>query len=162
MSNPSNEKGEYSMYYIPEDDENHYLNVYVPSKDITYTLPEGKGFLFPDNFGITLDIVLPEEGTVIRDEPPTLVATSAEGALYKGVLIGLNTPEDVDYTITIPERDGTFVVTLPKDVWGSNPTFYQINYRGYTAEEMNLGGILTSDLIPLPEDDEPNNITATQ
>jgi len=162
MSEPSSANGEYAMYYIPEDDENHYLNVYVPSEDVTYTLPEGKAFLFPDDFGITLDITLPEEGTVIKDEPPTLVATSAKGALYKGVLFGLNTPVDVNYSITVPQRDGSFIVTVPKDVWESNPSFYQINYRGYFENELNLGDTLTSDLIPLPEKDEPNNIITTQ
>ncbi|MEQ2527826.1 Ig-like domain-containing protein [Bacillaceae bacterium CLA-AA-H227] len=156
MSNPTNENGEYSMYYIPEDDENHYLNVYLPSQHVTYTLPQGKGFLFPDDFGITLDIVLPKEGTIIRDEPPTLVATNAEGALYKGVLIGLNTTED--YTITVPDREGSFVLTVPKDVWETNPSFYQINYRGFSKEPLDLGDTLTSDFLPLPEKDEPDNI----
>ena len=160
MSNPSNENGEYAMYYIPADDENHYLNVYDPNKEVTYTLPEGKAFLFPDDIGIKLDIVLPKEGTIIRDEPPTLVATSTEGALYKGVLIGLNISEN--YSITVPERDGSFVVTLPKDVWAKNPTFYQINYRGFSEDEINLGDTLTSDLIPQPDENEPNNIIATQ
>ena len=162
MSEPSSANGEYAMYYIPEDDENHYLNVYIPSEDVTYTLPEGKAFLFPDDFGITLDITLPEEGTVIKDEPPTLVATSAKGALYKGVLFGLNTPVDVNYSVTVPQRDGSFIVTVPKDVWESNPSFYQINYSGYFENELNLGDTLTSDLIPLPEKDEPNNIITTQ
>lgn len=162
MSDPSNENGEYAMYYIPEDDENHYLNVYVPSKNITYTLPEGKAFLFPDDFGITLNIVLPEEGTIIKDEPPTLVATDAKGALYKGVLIGLNAPDNVNYSITVPQRDGTFVITLPKDLWEKNPSFYQINFRGYSEQEINLGDTLTSDFIPLPQENEPNQIIATQ
>ncbi|MEH7236435.1 Ig-like domain-containing protein [Bacillus sp. JJ1562] len=162
MSDPSNENGEYAMYYIPEDDENHYLNVYVPSENITYTLPEGKAFLFPDDFGIKLDIVLPEAGTIIKDEPPTLVATDAKGALYKGVLIGLNTPDNVTYSITVPQRDGSYVVTLPKNAWDGNPSFYQINYRGFSEHEINLGDTLPSDFIPLPEINEPNQISATQ
>jgi hypothetical protein len=162
MSEPSNENGEYAMYYIPEDDENHYLNVYLPSENTTYTLPDGKAFLFPDDFGIKLDIVLPDEGTIIKDEPPTLVATSAKGALYKGVLIGLNTPDNVNYSITVPERDGSFMVTLPRSVWENKPTFYEINFRGYSENEIDLGDKLTSDFIPIPESDEPNDIIATQ
>lgn len=162
MSEPSDKNGEYAMYYIPEDDENHYLNVYIPSENVTYTLPEGKAFLFPDDFGIKLDIVLPKEGTVIKDEPPTLVATGAKGALYKGVLIGINTGDAVDYTITVPKRDGSFVVTLPKEVWETNPTFYQINYRGYSENEINLGDPIPSDFLPLPEENEPNNIISKQ
>ncbi len=147
MSDPSNKNGEYAMYYIPEDDENHYLNVYVPSENITYTLPDGKAFLFPDDFGIKLDIVLPEEGTIIKDEPPTLVATDAKGALYKGVLIGLNTPDNVNYSITVPQRDGSFVVTIPKNTWENDPNFYEINYQGYSEHEINLGDTLTSHFL---------------
>ncbi|MEH7383762.1 Ig-like domain-containing protein [Bacillus sp. JJ1533] len=162
MSDPSNENGEYAMYYIPEDDENHYLNVYVPSENITYTLPEGKAFLFPDDFGIKLDIVLPKEGTIIKDEPPTLVATDAKGALYKGVLIGLNTPDDSTYSTTVPQRDGSFVVTLPKKAWEGNPSFYQINYRGFSESEINLGDTLPSDFLPLPQKNEPNQIVSTE
>lgn len=162
MSDPSNKNGEYAMYYIPEDDENHYLNVFIPSKGLTYTLPDDKAFLFPDDFGINLDIILPEEGTIIKDEPPTLVATGAKGALYKGVLIGLNTPDNVDYSITVPQRDGSFVVTLPKDEWEKNPTFFEINYRGYSEKEIKLGDKLTSDFIPLPKKEEPNNIPITK
>lgn len=162
MSDPSNEKGEYAMYYMPEDDENHYLNVYLPSKGVTYTLPQDKAFLFPEEFGIKLDIVLPAEGTIIKDEPPTLVATTTNGALYKGVLIGLNTPDIVKYSITVPQRDGSFIVTLPKEVWEKNPSFYEINYRGFSEEEIDLGDTLTSDFIPLPEKTEPNNINASK
>lgn len=158
MSEPSDENGTFAMFYIPEDDEAHYLNVYVPSTDTYYTLPDSKAFYFPDDFGIQLDITLPKEGTVIQDKPPTLVASNAEGALHKGVLIGLNA---TDYKITIPNRDGTFKVTLPKLEWEKNPTFYEINYRGYFKDLLESGDTLSSKQIPLPDDDEPNQIQAT-
>lgn len=159
MSDPSNTEGEFAMYYIPEDDENHYFYVHIPSKDLTYTLPEGKGFMFSDDYGVNIDIVLPKEGTVIDDKPPTLVATSAIGALYKGVLIGVHAK---DYTITIPQRDGTFKVTMAKAEWEKNPTFYQVNYRGFHVDELELGGELNGEAIPQPEADEPSNLPATK
>lgn len=162
MSDPSNAKGEFVMYYIPEDDENHYFYVHIPSKGLTYTLPEGKGFMFPDDYGVNMEITLPANGTVIDDTLENLRATTAKGALYKGVLIGLNAPEDIPYKITVPDRDGNFTVTLPKELADNLPTFYQINYRGFHDEELNLGDPLASDLIPKPEEDEPAAIEAKQ
>ena len=162
MSDPSNAKGEFVMYYIPEDDENHYFYVHIPSKGLTYTLPEGKGFMFPDDYGVNMEIRLPENGTVIDDTLENLKATTAKGALYKGVLIGLNVPKDVAYKITIPKRDGTFTVTLPKEMADTIPTFYQINYRGFHEEELKLGDTFTSDQVPKPEQDEPAAIEAKQ
>ncbi|WP_226036645.1 hypothetical protein [Aquibacillus saliphilus] len=158
MSDPSNEKGEFAMYYIPEDDENHYFYVY--HEGITYTLPPRKTFLFPDENGIELSIILPSEGTVIKDEPPTLVAQTAPGALFKGNLFGLNT--DADYLISIPKRDGTFTVTLPKTAWEKNPSFYQIMYRKFHEEAIQPGDILKSSIIPDPVVSEPDEIIPMQ
>ncbi|WP_075618746.1 carboxypeptidase-like regulatory domain-containing protein [Paenisporosarcina indica] len=159
-SSPSDKNGVFEMFYIPEDDESHYLNVYIPEKGLTYTLPDNKAFYFPDDDGIHLDIILPEKGTTIVDEPPTLVAESNDGgALHKGVLVGVNT--DVDYQITVPKSDGTFVVTLPKDAWEKKPDFYEINYNEYYESILTPGDVLTKDILRLPDADEPNNINIT-
>lgn len=68
MSNASNKNGEYFMYYLPEDEEDHYMVVIL--KDTIYTLPENKVFVFPDDIGINIDITLPKEGTIIMDKTP--------------------------------------------------------------------------------------------
>ena len=158
MSDPSTKTGEFAMYYVPEDDENHYF--YVHHKGTTYTLPPNKVYVFPDDISVNIDITLPAEGTIIEDKPPTLVTTTAPGALYKGTLIGLNVDESVKYTINIPNRDGTFVVTLPKTEWEKEPTFFQTSFRDFLLEAKKAGDLINSDFIPAPKENEPRDIKA--
>lgn len=160
MSEPSDKDGEFAMYYIPEDDENHYF--YVHHEGITYTLPPRKTFLFPDDYGVNIDITLPEKGTIIDDKPPTLVTTTAQGALYKGILMGIDVGDEVNYQMSIPDRDGKVILTLPKVEWEKNPTFYQTLYRGFQMEEMKGGDVLSSDMIPKPKSSEPSGIIAKE
>jgi hypothetical protein len=156
MSDPSNEKGAFAMYYIPEDDEDHYFYVHIPSKGISYTLPENKAFLFPDDIGVKIDIRLPESGTVIDDTLENLVATTEPGSLHRGVLIGVHTEEE--YKITIPERDGSFKLTISKSEWEKSPGFYEVNYQGFHEEKITIGDTLSSNLIPKPGKYDPTNI----
>jgi hypothetical protein len=156
MSDPSDENGVFAMFYIPEDDENHYFYVQIPSKGLSYTLPENRAFLFPDDTGVNINIRLPETGTVINDTLENLVATTESGSLYRGVLIGVHTNQD--YKITIPERDGSFKLTISKSEWEKNPRFYEINYQGFHEEEITSGDPLSSTEIPKPGKYDPSNI----
>jgi hypothetical protein len=156
MSNPSNKNGEYFMYYLPEDEEDHYMVVIL--NDTVYTLPANKVFVFPDDIGINIDITLPKDGTVIEDKPPTLVVTAAPGAYYKGTLIGVNVSKDVNYSISIPKRDGSFILTLPKSEWEKNPTFFETIYEGFLKEEKKPGDSIDSTFIPKVKEQEPNQI----
>ncbi|QGS69292.1 hypothetical protein CV093_16165 [Oceanobacillus sp. 143] len=129
VSHPSNEDGEYQMMYLPEDDEDHYLNVVY--EGVTYHLPDNRVFQFPEDISVQVDIQLPSEGEVITDEPPYLVSRTAPGALYTGIMIGLHVDGDVEYSVTIPNRDGTFTMKVPKLVWNGSPTFYQASFESF-------------------------------
>ncbi|MFC4411708.1 carboxypeptidase-like regulatory domain-containing protein [Chungangia koreensis] len=159
MSDPSNENGEYAMYYLPEDDENHYF--YVHYNGLKYTLPNNKAFLFPEDIGVDIQITLPKEGTIIQDSPPTLVAKTAPGAVYKGTLIGLDVDKDVEYSVTIPKKDGTFVVTLPKEEWEKSPTFFETDFSAFYEEDLTYGDIIPMELLTHKEN-EPSGITASE
>lgn len=156
MSEPSDKDGKYAMYYLPEDDEDHYFYVHYNGKN--YTLPPYKVYNFPEDISVNIDITLPKDGTIIVDKPPTLVTTLAKGALYKGTLIGLNLSDDVNYTISIPNRDGSFVITLPKKEWDKKPTFYEIVYSHFLENGHKSGDIISSELIPKPKLNEPNHL----
>ena len=145
MSKPSNKNGEYELYYLPEDEEDHYMAVIY--KNTVYTLPPNKVYNFPEDIGVTIDITLPKTGTVIADKPPTLVTKTAPGALYKGTLIGVNVPKNVKYTITIPKPDGTFTLTLPKSEWEKNPTFFETIYTNYLVQPKKSGDLIDSNFI---------------
>jgi hypothetical protein len=158
MSEPSNEKGEFTMYYLPDDEENHYFFVHYGRTD--YTLPPRKVYVFPDEISVNIDITLPKEGTIIDDKPPTLVTTQAKGALYKGTLIGVNV--DVPYTISIPNAKGEFVLTLPKKEWENNPTFFETRYNEFLLEPKKSGDTISSDFITKPKENEPRMIVPTK
>lgn len=160
MSDPCDANGVFSMYYIPEDDENHYFSVYVPSKNTTYTLPENRAFLFPDDVGVNIKLTLPETGNVIDDTLDNLIATTEPGALHRGVLLGVQTDED--YSITVPKRDGSFILTISKAEWENNPRFYELNYQGFHEEEITSGATLSSSQIPKPAKYDPDGIEAIQ
>jgi len=158
-SSPTDENGRYSMYYLPEDDEDTNLSVAVGN--VKYTLPEGKVFRFPEDTSLNIDIVLPREGTVIDDKPPTLVSHTAPGALYSGLLVGLDGMEDAEYTVTIPDGEGNFVLTLPTKSWERNPTFFETNMKKFIDEdEFEPGDSIPSSFIEI-EQNAPRNITAT-
>ncbi|MGX9134228.1 carboxypeptidase-like regulatory domain-containing protein [Rummeliibacillus sp. JY-2-4R] len=156
MSYPSNAKGEFYMYYLPEDEEAHFLNVVYKGK--TYTLPDHKAYFFPEDKGVTIDIALPKYGTIIQDKPPTLVTKIVPGALYKATIIGVNSKEK--YKVTIPKEDGTFILTLKKSEWAKNPTFFETRYSEFLLNKKKSGDTLTSDEIQPPNIEEPNHIRA--
>lgn len=156
-SSPTDENGSYSMLYLPEDDEDTNLTVAVGN--VKYTLPEGKVYRFPEDTSLNIDITLPREGTVIDDKPPTLVSHTAPGALYSGLLVGLDNPEGVDYTVTIPDAEGNFSMTVPTKAWAQQPTFFETNMKKFMDEELEPGDSIPSSFIEI-EQNAPRNITA--
>lgn len=158
MSTPSDQNGNYTMYYLPDADTDHYL--YVHYDDKNYTLPEYKVYNFPDSVSVNIDVTLPKDGTIITDKPPTLVTTTAPGALYKGTLIGVNVSKSESYTISIPKPDGSFVLTLSKAAWDQHPTFFEVSYSKFLEEGKKSGDIVDSSFIPQPKNTDPAHIQA--
>jgi hypothetical protein len=155
-SEPSNEKGEYKLYYFPEDDEDLYLSVHVG--DVQYTLPEGRVYRFPDGTSVNTDITLPETGTIIVDKPPTLVSTPTKGELYWAQVIGLTVDPSVAYTISLPQEDGSFVLKIAKAEWDKSPKFFQTTMRRFSLTEIKRGDIIPSSWIPAPSKGDPDGI----
>jgi hypothetical protein len=158
MSTPSDQNGNYTLYYLPDADTDHYFYVHYDGKN--YTLPEYKVYNFPDRVSVNIDVTLPRDGTIITDKPPTLVTTTAPGALYKGTLIGVNVSKNESYTISIPKPDGSFVLTLPKAAWDQHPTFFEVSYSKFLEEGKKSGDIVDSSFIPQPKNTDPAHIQA--
>ena len=157
-STPTDRDGRYEMYYWPEDEETN-LTVVVGTR--RYTLPEGKVFILPRNTSVDIRIRLPREGTEIDDKPPTLVCLTSKGAMYTGVLAALDVPSDVKYTVTIPDRDGRFVLTVPKDAWERRPSFFETRLTKFLGQEKVLRA---GDALPVgfvtPGDRDPRVVPA--
>ncbi|TBL70497.1 carboxypeptidase regulatory-like domain-containing protein [Paenibacillus thalictri] len=156
-STPTDENGTYSIYYMPEDEE---TNLSVTLGTTRYTLPEGKVFVMPEKTSVQIDITLPRQGTIIEDKPPTLVSVTSPGAIYTGVLVGLNVPKDVEYTVTIPDKQGNFVVTLPKQVWEQQkPAFFETKISKFVDNiKLTWGDTLPPNFIE-PSDNDPKLTT---
>lgn len=121
-STPTDRNGRYEMYYWPEEEE---TNLTVIAGTRRYELPEGKVLVPPRDTSVEIRIRLPREGSVIDDNPSELVCKTSKGATYTGLLAGLDVPPGTPYTVTIPDRDGRFVLTVPKDAWEKRPMFFE-------------------------------------
>ncbi|WP_169306632.1 carboxypeptidase-like regulatory domain-containing protein [Cohnella pontilimi] len=134
-STPTDRNGRYEMFYWPEEEETN-LTVIVGTR--RFELPEGKVFILPRNTSVDLRIRLPREGSVIDDKPSELVCTTSKGATYTGLLAGLDVPPGTPYFVTIPDREGRFVLTVPKDVWEKRPLFFETLLTKFVARDKIL------------------------
>lgn len=152
-STPTDKDGQYEMFYWPEDEETN-LTVIVGTR--RYTLPEGKVLNLPRDTSVDIQIRLPRGGTVIEDKPPMLVFKTAKGATYTGLLAGLDVPPGTPYTLTIPNQQGRFVLTVPKEAWDKRPRFFETRLTTFVGQEKILK---TGDEIPSeylhPSDSDP-------
>jgi hypothetical protein len=155
-STPTDKNGRYSIYYVPENEETN-LTVTLGTKK--YTLPEGKVFIMPEHTSVEINIALPKAGTIIEDKPPSLVSITSPGAMYTGILAGLNVPENTPYTVTIPNKDGNFIVTVPKQVWEQKPAFFETNLSKFVEKgRLTWGDSLPPNFVK-PGPNDPKNIT---
>lgn len=151
-STPTDRDGKYEMFYWPEEEETN-LTVIVGTR--RYALPEGKMFLLPRNTSVDIRIRLPREGLVIDDKPPSLVCITSKGATYTGLLAGLDVPPGTPYSLTIPDRQGRFVLTVPKDAWEKRPLFFETLLTKFVAQDkvLKAGDELPEGFVQPGEDD---------
>jgi hypothetical protein len=157
-SEPSNEKGEYILYYSPDEQEDLYLNVHVGQTH--YKLPENKVYHFPEDTSMQTDITLPAEGNIITDKPPTLVSIPAKGAVYWSLMVGLSVNDQMKYSVTLPNKDGSFVLTVPKKVWDQYPSFFETRVTRFLTDPISAGYEVPSSFLPVPQPDDPKRIVA--
>jgi len=152
-STPTDRNGNYEMYYWPEEEETN-LTVIVGTR--RYALPEGKVINLPRHTSVDIRIRLPKTGEVIDDNPPSLVCTTSVGATYTGLLAGIDVPPGTAYSVTIPDRDGRFVLTVPKDEWEKRPLFFETVLTKFVAQEkvLKAGDELPAGFVQ-PVDHDP-------
>ncbi|MFD0669928.1 hypothetical protein [Cohnella sp. GCM10027633] len=158
-STPTDRNGIYEMYYWPEEEETN-LTVIVGSR--RYELPDGKAFILPRNTSVDIRIRLPRTGSVIDDNPASLVSTTSKGATYAGLIAGLDVPPGTPYAVTIPDRQGRFVLTMPKDAWDKHPNFFETRLTKFVPQDkiLKAGDELPFDFAQ-PGDRDPRVRVAT-
>lgn len=157
QSKPTNYKGEYVLSFILEDDEDQTFRVTVGSTQ--YTLPKNRVYRFPNETSLEIHARLPKEGSLIVDKPPTLISKTLPGAVYSGIIIGLDGLNPKTYKVTIPDENGFFTLTISKQAWSQHPTFYQTRIMN----EYDRKSLVPGDRIPLswlkgPRSYEPSGI----
>jgi hypothetical protein len=152
-STPTDKDGRYEMYYWPEEEDTN-LTVIVGER--RYALPSGKVVNFPRNTSVDIRIRLPKEGLIIDDKPPMLECTTTKGATYTGLVAGLDVPPGTPYSVTIPDRQGRFVLTVPKEVWDKHPLFFETQLTKFVGQEkiLRAGDELPIDFV-LPGAKDP-------
>jgi hypothetical protein len=98
----------------------------------------------PEDTSVEINIVLPKEGTIIEDQPPNLISKTSSGAMYTGVLVGLDVPKDVNYTITVPDQEGRFLLAVSQAVWEQYPSFFETKLSKFVEE----GTLTWGDTLP--------------
>ncbi|CAM3881090.1 carboxypeptidase-like regulatory domain-containing protein [Cohnella lubricantis] len=155
-STPTDARGEYQIFYLPDQEEGTNLAVVVGAK--RYTLPKNKVLHIPDDTSVKIHITLPKEGIVINDQPPALTCEKSPGMMYTGVLAGLNVPPDTRYTVTIPDDEGNFVLKVAKEVWDRHPVFFEEKLTKFVEDrELEAGDSLPSSFLE-PGANDPKNI----
>ncbi|RUS45791.1 carboxypeptidase-like regulatory domain-containing protein [Cohnella sp. AR92] len=134
-STPTDRNGRYEMYYWPEEEDTN-LTVIVGTRQ--YTLPKGKVLSLPRRTSVEIRIRLPKEGTVLDDKPPSLVFATSTGATYSGLLAGLDLPSGTPYTVTIPDPEGRFILTLSREAWEKHPPFFETRLTKFFDQEKFL------------------------
>ncbi|QHW29590.1 carboxypeptidase regulatory-like domain-containing protein [Paenibacillus rhizovicinus] len=157
-STPTDKQGRYEMYYWPEE-EGANLTVFVGTR--RYALPAGKVLMLPRNTSVNIRIRLPKEGLVIDDRPPMLVCTTAMGATYTGLLAGLDVPPGTSYSLTIPDQNGRFVLTVPKAIWDKHPRFFETRLTKFVGQEkiLKAGDMLPVDFVQ-PSQTDPRIVAS--
>jgi hypothetical protein len=158
FSQPSDDNGEYMLNYFPHPDSDLDLRVNVG--EVQYTLPANRVIQFPVESSMNTDIILPATGTIIEDKPPTLVSKATDGAYYWSQAIGLVVDPSVTYSVSLPAKDGSFVIKIDKAVWDTSPSFFQTGLSKFSKTPLVAGDFIPSEWIPAPNEGEPTGIVA--
>lgn len=155
-STPTDARGEYQIFYLPEEEEDTNLAVAVGTK--RYTLPKNRVLHIPEDTSVTINITLPKEGTIIGDQAPELECARTPGTMYTGVLAGLAVPPGTRYTATIPDDQGNFVVKIAKEAWDRHPAFFEARLSKFVEDrKLKAGDPLSAEFLQ-PGANDPQGI----
>ncbi|WP_136606281.1 hypothetical protein [Paenibacillus dokdonensis] len=157
-SEPSGKEGDYLIEAIPQNIQAVSLQVKMDEK--TYELQKDVYIPIPHQTSLETDITL--QGTMIEGNTDMLQMKLLPGAVYQGIMIGVRSGSPVDYTSTVPTRDGSFILTMPKKVWEEKPFLYETKIRIFRQNPIQAREVIPSEFIPAARNYEPDHIQAQQ
>ncbi|MGN7357493.1 hypothetical protein ACTHPF_08995 [Paenibacillus sp. SAF-054] len=155
-SEPSGANGGYLIEAIPKNVDAVSLRVQI--NQLTYVLQQDVLLTIPSQTSLGLDITLPKHGLELASS--MLRTRLLHGAVYQGIMIGVSSGQSVTYTSTVPTKDGSFLLTMPKQVWEKHPLLYETKIRLFQASPLQAGDVIPSERIPPARNYEPDHIQA--
>ncbi len=150
FSQPSNANGRYTSFFAAADrtnDDPVPLQVQVAVGPVSY----GSGILNNVRFkrlrSATMDLRLPARPGLPLPLP---TATSTDGAIYQGALVGVRSPTGVvaPVSATWPDRSGRFTLVLPASVRGRTLRLWASPFQTFSATEARPGGPVAPSIWP--------------
>lgn len=140
FSTPTDAEGRYSSLFVASDRSGANpvpMAVQVAVGTTAYASPFGRNVTFSRLRNAVMDIRLPRTGAVL--EVPT--SSAYGGAVYEGVLVGVTSRGRVVKPLAArwPDRNGRFVLVLPRSVRGSTINFWQ-SHRQYFSRFLTQPG----------------------
>jgi hypothetical protein len=65
------------------------------------------------------------------------------------------------YQVSIPNKEGSFQLSLPKEVWEKKPDFFQTNMSYFSLKSLKPGDWISSSILPATQPHEPNIVPFT-
>jgi hypothetical protein len=142
FSKPSDASGHYTSFFTASDESGADpvpLSVQVASGPVSFS----SGFAPTVKFGLlksaTLNIQLPGSPTAVMALP---TATSYEGAIYEGLILGVTGPNGLVRPLSAswPDKNGRFRLTLPASVRGKKLTIWENLDQVFSSFPATPGG----------------------
>jgi hypothetical protein len=161
FSTPSDAKGHYASFFTASDqagDDPVPLIVQVAAGAVSYASAATKSVDFAQLHSATMNIRLPSSPSAPLT-PPT--ATSYEGAVYEGTLVGVSGPAGVikPLSATWPDAKGRFTLVLPGSASGKALRLWEDYATFFQPRAATPGGPIDTSVWPaIPPGAEPQGL----
>jgi alcohol dehydrogenase (cytochrome c) len=142
FSSPSNAQGHYSSFFAASDEQGADpvpLAVQVAVGQLSYGGAQGTNFNFKRLHSATLDVQLPKATTAAL---PAATPTSYAGAVYEGLVVGVNIGGHVIKPVSErwPDAHGNFSMVLPASTRGKTLHFWENRRQFFSHFAATSGG----------------------
>ncbi|WP_172968353.1 hypothetical protein [Weizmannia acidilactici] len=78
--------------------------------------------------------------------------------MNEGTVIGLDKVDPDRYTITVPDEDGIFKMTIPEKIWNRKPALFERKINAYTEKVLSPGDAVPTDWLKQTDDLEVHGL----
>jgi hypothetical protein len=148
VSNETGDDGKYQLRFFPQGDGATFTVRIAYGGDVAASEEE---VTFASESSTEMDLVLDESMAMVMGTGTNgaFEQTTVPGAEYVGYLVGLaigDTP--VPSTITWPDEQGTFTVTIPSVDFTEPASFFQERVRFFSKHENLPGSDVEAEIVP--------------